>query len=80
MMRILQLDVEGYRSRREQALTRLAERMADKVVKNQRPTTLEPMPANERRIIHMALRSHSDVYTQSTGEGRRRRVRVLLKN
>lgn len=73
------VDVEGYRLRREQALTRLAERMADKAIKNQRPVTLEPMPANERRIIHIALRSNQAVYTESTGEGRRRRVRILLK-
>jgi spoIIIJ-associated protein len=73
------VDVEGYRLRREQALTRLAQRMAEKATKNQRPVTLEPMPANERRIIHIALRSNPAVYTESTGEGQRRRVRILLK-
>ncbi|HUM71729.1 MAG TPA: RNA-binding cell elongation regulator Jag/EloR, partial [Chloroflexota bacterium] len=45
------IDVEGYRERRKQALARLAERMASKVVKQQRPVSLEPMPANERRVI-----------------------------
>jgi spoIIIJ-associated protein len=73
------IDVEGYRDRREQALARLAERMADKVVSNGKPLNLEPMPPNERRIIHMTLREHSKVYTQSRGEGNRRQVRILLK-
>jgi len=70
------IDVESYRERREQALTRLAERMADKAVKSGRPMTLEVMPAYERRIIHMALRQHPSVRTESDGEGSRRRVRI----
>lgn len=74
------IDVEGYRERRKQALSRLAERMADKVIKRSRPVSLEPMPANERRIIHMTLRDNGQVYTQSTGEGNRRRVRILPKS
>jgi spoIIIJ-associated protein len=73
------VDVEGYRSRREQALARLAERMAKKVVSRGKPLSLEPMPPNERRIIHMTLRDHDKVFTQSKGEGSRRQVRILLK-
>ncbi len=73
------IDVEGYRRRREQALTRLAERMAQKVLKRGTPVGLEPMPPNERRIIHMALRNNEAVYTQSVGEGNRRKVRILPK-
>jgi spoIIIJ-associated protein len=71
------IDVEGYRKRREQALARLAERMAKKVVSRNRAASLEPMPPHERRIIHMALRNSEDVYTQSSGEGPRRKVRIL---
>jgi spoIIIJ-associated protein len=70
------IDVDGYRDRREQALSRLAERMAGKAVKRGSPITLEAMPAHERRIIHMALRDSPDVTTESTGEGKRRRVRI----
>lgn len=70
------IDVEGYRERREQALSRLAERMANKAVKRGSPITLEAMPAYERRIIHMALRDSDEVRTESTGEGNRRRVRI----
>ena len=73
------IDVEGYRERRYEALAALAERMANKALKQNRPVTLEPMPSSDRRIIHITLREHKDVYTQSTGEGSRRRVRILLK-
>lgn len=73
------VDIEGYRARREQALTRLAERMASKVSARNRAISLEPMPPHERRIIHMALRDDKEVYTQSTGEGSRRKVRILPK-
>lgn len=73
------VDVQGYRQRREQALARLAERMALKVSSQNRPISLEPMPPHERRIVHMALRESETVYTQSTGEGKRRRVRILPK-
>ncbi len=73
------IDVQGYRQRREQALSRMAERMAKKVAARHRPMTLEPMPPNERRIIHMTLRNDDEVYTESTGEGKRRKVRILPK-
>ena len=71
------IDVEGYRKRRQQALSRLAERMAQKVVTRQSAVSLEPMPPHERRIIHMTLRENDEVYTQSSGEGKRRKVRIL---
>jgi spoIIIJ-associated protein len=71
------LDVEGYRQRREQALRRLAQRMAEKAIRQGRPLTLEPMPAHERRIVHLSLRDNKQVHTESTGEGDRRRVRVF---
>lgn len=73
------VDVEGYRRRRQQALARLAERMAKKVISRRRPVSLEPMPPHERRIIHMTLRDNDEVYTQSSGEGKRRKVRILPK-
>jgi spoIIIJ-associated protein len=73
------VDIEGYRSRREQALARLAERMAKKVETRGKALSLEPMPPNERRIIHMTLRNSESVITQSQGEGSRRQVRILPK-
>ena len=73
------VDVGGYKRRRERILTELAGRMAERVVAEGRPVTLEPMPAHERRIVHMALRDHDLVRTESTGEGRRRKV-VIFPN
>jgi spoIIIJ-associated protein len=74
------IDVEGYRQRREGALARLAERMADKAIKRGRPVSLEPMPPNERRIIHITLRDDDRVYTESNGDGRRRKVVIFPKD
>ncbi len=73
------VDVEGYKSRRQRTLTELAERMAHQVVAEGRPMALEPMPAHERRTVHMALRNHDSVTTESTGEGSRRKVVILPK-
>lgn len=73
------IDVQGYRQRRQQALARLAERMAKKVVQRGQPIGLEPMPPHERRVIHMTLREHDEVYTESSGEGNRRKVRIIPK-
>ncbi len=70
------VDVEGYRSRREESLVGLAERVARQVSRTRRPIALEPMPPNERRIIHLALRSNPEVSTQSSGEGNQRRITV----
>ena len=73
------VDVEGYRSRRERVLRELAKRMADRVKQNRQPITLEAMPPNERRIVHVTLKEHPTVKTQSIGEGERRRVMILPK-
>ena len=73
----LVVDVQGYKQRREQNLRRLAERMATQAVRSGRTVYLEPMPPYERRIIHLALRDHPDVTTQSVGEGNRRRVTII---
>lgn len=71
------VDVEGYRARREEQLTRLAHQMAEQAVELQRTMELEPMPANERRIIHIALRDDAAVTTESIGEGARRKVTII---
>jgi spoIIIJ-associated protein len=75
----LTVDVEGYRDRREKQLVQMAKRMADQVVKSGRRQTLEPMPSAERRIIHIALRDHAEVKTESTGEEPYRKVMILPK-
>lgn len=73
------VDVDGYKDRRAERLAQMALRMADQVVETGRPVALEPMPANERRIIHIALRNHPSVYTESIGEDTRRKIQILLK-
>jgi spoIIIJ-associated protein len=75
----LAVDVEGYRQRREQQLRRMAQRLAEQAVERGRTMTLEPMPANERRIIHLELRDHLAVRTESVGEGDRRKVTIIPK-
>jgi spoIIIJ-associated protein len=72
----LNVDVGGYKKRREQQLRRLAQRMAQQVHQFGRPISLEPMPANERRIIHITLQDHTRVTTESNGEGDLRRVTI----
>ncbi|MCX7838096.1 MAG: protein jag [Anaerolineae bacterium] len=73
------VDVAGYRVRRERALRELARRMAERVAASRQPITLEAMPPNERRIIHLTLRDHPTVTTHSIGEGEHRRVMILHK-
>jgi len=71
------VDVEDYRGRRERQLREIAERAAKRVVETGKMLQLEPMPALERRWIHIALKSNPDVATQSIGEEPNRRIVVL---
>jgi len=73
------VDVEGYQDRRYQSLMSMARRVAQRVTDSGRPITLEPMPPNERRIVHIALADHHRVTTESTGSGSSRQVVVQLK-
>lgn len=73
------VDVEGYRGRREVSLRNLASRIATRVQETRQPMALEAMPANERRIVHLALQNHPAVTTASTGEGDQRRVVISPK-
>jgi spoIIIJ-associated protein len=71
---LISLDIEHYRRRREDSLTGLAQRMADRVRQSGRSLTLEPMPAGERRIVHLVLAEDNTVTTGSVGEGDGRKV------
>ena len=73
------VDVEGYRARRERQLRQMANRMADQAIKTGRRQVLEPMPASERRVVHLELRDHPDVATQSIGEEPARKVTIVPK-
>ncbi len=73
------VDAEGYRGRREDSLSDLAKRLAEKAVRSGRPVPVEPMNAHDRRIVHMALADHPGVTTESEGEGMTRRVVIFPK-
>lgn len=68
------VDVDWYKKRHYEALKKLALRLAEQVAKRRRPITMEPMPPDERRIVHITLADDPDVMTQSTGDGDGRRV------
>jgi spoIIIJ-associated protein len=65
----VQIDIEGYKERRQDTLAGVAERTAERVADTGEAEELEPMPAYERRWVHMALANHTDVRTESSGEG-----------
>lgn len=72
----INVDAEGYRSKREESLVRLAEKMAAKAIKYRRSMALEPMNSYERHVIHTALQDYEGVTTSSTGFEPNRRVVV----
>jgi spoIIIJ-associated protein len=73
----LTIDVGGYKKHRRDSLEKLALYLAEQVKSRRRAVPMEPMPADERRIIHLALADHPDVRTESVGEGENRKVVVL---
>ncbi len=73
------VDVEGYKQDRFEKLQALACRLAEQVKDRREPFTLEPMPAYERRVIHLALADHPDVTTESVGLGEARKVVIRPK-
>jgi spoIIIJ-associated protein len=73
------IDIEGYRERRAQTLRDLAQQMAERVKRDGRAISLEPMPPYERRIVHLTLRDNPSVMTMSIGEGDTRKVTIRPK-
>jgi spoIIIJ-associated protein len=73
------IDVEGYKNRRARILQRLAREKAEDALSSGETVIMEPMPPYERRIIHVELRNHPRVTTESVGQGDRRRVTVIPK-
>lgn len=72
----INVDAENYRSKREESLQHLAQKVAAKVVKNRKNVTLEAMNAYERHVIHAELQDYEDVTTYSTGTEPNRRIVV----
>ena len=76
---LIVIDVNGYKQHRYKSLNNMANRIAEEVEANEKSFELEPMPAYERRIIHMALADHPAVITESTGIGDARKVVIIPK-
>lgn len=70
------IDIESYRAKRERALHKMSQEIADRVVRTGKPYSLEPMNPFERRLVHMALQNHEQVMTKSEGQGAFRKVKV----
>ena len=75
----LSVNVNDYRERREAALKAMTDSVIAKVLETGQAQTLPPLPANERRIIHIYLSEHPEVSTESVGEGRARSVVISLR-
>lgn len=76
----MMIDVQGYRKRRDRQLRQLGRKMAEQAIQTGRRQVLEPMPANERRVIHLELRNHPEVITESMGEEPYRKVTISPKS
>ncbi|MDD6915194.1 MAG: RNA-binding cell elongation regulator Jag/EloR [Eubacteriales bacterium] len=75
----INIDTEGYRSKREETLVKLAKSLERRVIRDRESVSLEPMSPNERRIIHSALQDSDSVRTFSVGEEPNRKIVVALK-
>jgi len=79
--RHVQVDAEGYRARHEDQLAEMAQKLGQRVAKEGKVITFDPMSARDRRIVHVALKDVQGVRTESHGEGPDRRVQIIpLKN
>jgi spoIIIJ-associated protein len=70
------IDIESYRAKRERALKKMSQEVAEKVARTGKPFSLDPMNPFERRLIHMTLQDHELVVTKSEGQGAFRKVKV----
>jgi len=75
--KVVVVDSEGYRERREASLVELAQRLGDKVLDEQKVVKLNPMSPRDRRIIHLTLRDVEGLCTESEGEGEERRLLII---
>lgn len=74
------LDINGYKEKKYKYLRELARSAADEVILSRQKKELAPMPAHERRVVHLELASRDDVITESAGQAEERRVVVRPKN
>ena len=73
------IDIENYRQKREETLVKLANRLAERVIKYKKSITLEPMNPYERRIIHSTLQNNKYIETYSLGDEPNRKVVITIK-
>lgn len=76
---LVNVDVDWYKKRHYESLKKLSLRLAEQVARRKRAITMEPMPPDERRIVHITLANYPDVKTESTGEGEDRRVIIQAR-
>ncbi len=77
--RAIHVDAAGFRERKADQLTELAQKLAEQARRTKRPVRAEPMPPHDRRIVHLALANETDLETRSEGEEPMRRVVVVLR-
>jgi len=75
--KMIVIDTEAYRKRREESLVTLAEKLGEKVKKTKKAITVSHMNAHDRRIIHMALQDDASLITKSRGEGEYRKIVII---
>jgi spoIIIJ-associated protein len=75
--KIISVDIEEYRQKRESSLIALAEKLGSKVKKSRKPVTVDHMNARDRRIIHMALQNDETLVTKSRGEGEYKKIIIM---
>ena len=75
--KMITIDTEAYRKRREESLVALAVRLGEKVKKTQKPVTVGHMNAHDRRVIHMAMQNDETLTTKSRGDGEYRKIVIL---
>jgi spoIIIJ-associated protein len=75
--RYVNVDAEGYRSRRDDSLAAMAKRLGKQAMTDGKIITFEPMPPRDRRVVHLALAKLEGVVTRSEGEGDTRRVQII---
>jgi spoIIIJ-associated protein len=75
--RMVVVDTERYRERRQESLEQVSRRMAEKAKSTGRPVSLQPMSASDRRIVHLALKHDREIETRSEGEGGMRSIRII---
>jgi spoIIIJ-associated protein len=74
------VDVNGYKEKRADSLTKMAARLGENVKRAEKPLTIGPFNSHDRRIIHLALKEDPNLETESLGEGEMKRIRILPKS